>query len=1469
MKEAKSRFRTQLNTRSFTVEQAAARYRERRGRHPPPGFDKWFEQAKKDDAVIVEDFFDRIHHDINPFWALKPADLRNRTSHQPQVIRIRKGKTWFVTDDPDREPWIQLWTALVKEMMPHIPDLDMVINFMDESRVLVPWEKISEYVKTEQSQRKLISPEKAISTYSGLNDAGSEKEKPYDPGWITEDAPKYWEYLRKACPPRSPGRKAAALKSFNVSIDYPRKPLPYMMEGFVKNFTQAQDPCLQPHLRGMHGTFIESVSISTTLELFPMFGGSKLPQNNELLIPGAMYLSDRAFYSGGAGHGPPWGDKSGAMVWRGTASGGRNKKDNWWHFHRHRWVQMLNGTTVAAVGSGDSTRGPTFKIPGDSQLPEPIEDSQRLSQWISSVADVAFVNLECFPSEETEIWPLKSHLPMKKQYDYKLLPDVDGNSFSGRWRAFLQSTSLPLKSTIYTEWHDDRIVPWLHFVPFDNSYMDIYAIMHFFLEEDEEAAKEIAGEARTLLDILNETTASHHQAAALDDGIECLSYSALAARVTTRAARVTTRAARLRALGVGVGDRVGVRVRSGTAELYVSVLSVLACGAAYVPVDADDPDGRAEMVWAEAGVCIVLSTDETVTKLREPKGKQRWPTIRDDAWIIFTSGSTGKPKGVAVTHLSAAAFIHAEAQSLTAILPSDRVLASLSVSFDASCEEMWLAWRNGACLVPASRALVRAGAELGLFLASRVISVVSTVPTLAALWPDEALRRVRLLILGGEACSSPLVTRLAGPGRCVWKTDGPTEATVVSSVARLEVGEPVRIGLPLPGWTLAVVGPDGQPVQWGQPGELIIGGAGIARYLDAELDSKRMAPALGWKRAYRTGDIVRVDRAGLVFLGRGDDQVKLAGRRVEQGEIDAALADLLGVRAAACAVRSSETGDDLLIGYIVREDEPTSADREILLLRLSGALVSLLARVDGIPMKTSGKADRAALPLTLPGSERRSRNLSLSGTEGWLAEQRRLVLGNEPAGSEDDLFELGATSLSVVQLISLLRRRCPTLSVKDLYSHPTLGDMAALIDGQVETKHAARVMKPMPRFTGFIQVFVIIGILTLEGLRWLVILMTIAKVTSLVQNNHDLWITPLPSWWQLVPAWMLLISIPGRVLVTAFTARLLTASLRPGRYPRGGAIHLGLWAAERLVETSAVSAVTGTHWCRRYARLLECRVGEDAQLHSGIVSGATEVVPELGSGREDAETQLPYDISLAAVEALQGAVVAAPALIIFPVLLALDSPGRQAVLMLALSIPATAASVLGYAGLVAVLIRFASRHLQKVGRGVEASTVVTIPSLLEVGDGAFLADDVLLAPYRLAAGRLHIGSVEISTRALVGNWAMVDSDNPVPDGALIGVLATAPPAAEAAASGPGSAWLGRPAIPLPYRLEPGERSQTHDPPIRLVLARAFIESWRLLPLVLSALLADAVAAIVIWLVDVIGILGAAASEGILPFGGYS
>lgn len=207
--------------------------------------------------------------------------------------------------------------------------------------------------------------------------------------------------------------------------------------------------------------------------------------------------------------------------------------------------------------------------------------------------------------------------------------------------------------------------------------------------------------ARTLVELFDATAREHPDATALDDGVEPLTYAELRERVDETARH-------LWAAGVRAGDRVGVRIASGTAALYVSILGVLAAGAAYVPVDADDPEERARLVFGEAKVAGVL-TDERVyaphpEHTADPAAEARAPGLEDDAWIIFTSGSTGTPKGVAVSHRSAAAFVDAEARIFLAddpLAPGDRVLAGLSVAFDASCEEMWLAWRHGACLVPA------------------------------------------------------------------------------------------------------------------------------------------------------------------------------------------------------------------------------------------------------------------------------------------------------------------------------------------------------------------------------------------------------------------------------------------------------------------------------------------------------------------------------------------------------------------------------------------------------------------------------------------------------------------------------------------------------------------------------------------------------------------------------------------------
>lgn len=505
-----------LQKKSHTLAEAAERYRLRRGRHPPPGFGAWFKAAQKHNAVVVEDFFDRVYHDINPFWALEPDELRRMAHSAPQVIRVRSRNATFETDNPNRPPFIQLWAGLLKDMQRDLPDLDMPVNVMDESRVLVPWEKMDRYVTTELAGRELFPAEEAVGEYTSYKDLDANPpEEAFTPAWITDDANAYWDHLRATCPPGTPARNFKALTDANTPIDgmYPIGPLPYTHEGFVANFTASQDVCLQPHLRGMHGTFIESVSMSTSHDLVPMFGGCKLRQNNEILIPGAMYLTEDSFYAGGKDVSAPWADKNDGLIWRGVASGGRNRAENWWHLHRHRWMQVMNGSTVRRIEAGDEDAAPTFRMPPEGSVYRRIAAAREdggIGGWLDRVANVSFNNLECFPmirddqGHQTDFgcehtnnyFSLSEMVPMVEQYVYKYLPDVDGHSYSARWRGFLGSSSCPLKATVYAEWHDDRLVPWVHFVPFDSSYQDIWAVMDYFLNGHDQEGERIARASR-------------------------------------------------------------------------------------------------------------------------------------------------------------------------------------------------------------------------------------------------------------------------------------------------------------------------------------------------------------------------------------------------------------------------------------------------------------------------------------------------------------------------------------------------------------------------------------------------------------------------------------------------------------------------------------------------------------------------------------------------------------------------------------------------------------------------------------------------------------------------------------------------------------------------------------------------------------------------------------------------------------
>lgn len=488
-----------LSKRTHTLAEAATAYRQRRGRHPPPQFDKWVEYAETHDCVILEEFFDQIYRDIEPFWGVPAENIRQSASSSPQRISIRNGTASQTTTD--QWEFIKHYFDMFKSIEQYLPDVDIPINVMDESRVMVPWEQVDKLLtssrRTQDTRRTPL-----LQTYTTIDSEQHTTDE--EAGW-SGHVP-YWDFVRNGCPPDSQGRQAMIDTDFSSPPQLPSTWPQGSYLGYVSNWTSAKDPCIHAHLRNLHGSFVEPISISTSTKMIPMFSGSKLAMNNDILLPAAEYWHDGERFAIKKGR-ISWESKRDEVLWRGTASGGRNRVENWTRFHRHRLVSMLNGTQIRmALQSQDeldnnyfngTTASPfNFPLPDQSLYPLKSHALGVLPEWIQVLSNVAFTWLACFPatkyfgcSYNGQFYRKGLQMPFERMFRAKYLPDVDGNSFSGRFRAFLESNSVPIKATIYSEWHDDRLMPWVHFVPMDNSFVDLWAILEYLFSHDDQASR--------------------------------------------------------------------------------------------------------------------------------------------------------------------------------------------------------------------------------------------------------------------------------------------------------------------------------------------------------------------------------------------------------------------------------------------------------------------------------------------------------------------------------------------------------------------------------------------------------------------------------------------------------------------------------------------------------------------------------------------------------------------------------------------------------------------------------------------------------------------------------------------------------------------------------------------------------------------------------------------------------------------
>ncbi len=604
----------------------------------------------------------------------------------------------------------------------------------------------------------------------------------------------------------------------------------------------------------------------------------------------------------------------------------------------------------------------------------------------------------------------------------------------------------------------------------------------------------------------------------------------------------------LQARQVAPGTLVGICM-ARSVELIVAMLGVVKAGGAYVPLDPAYPAERLRYMLDDAQVSVLLTNEEQRTKLvlsevegnkeqrtdrtidrkgllHTPPANPGQPTMIDLvadweqiarqpatnldvdvapdhlAYIIYTSGSTGRPKGVLVSHAGLSNLALAQIAAFE-VKPGGRVLQFASFSFDAAISEVMMALLAGATLVMAPPESLRPGADLLGLLRAQAISTVTLPPAALALLPVEELPQLRTIVVAGEPC--PVSVAAAwGRRQRVINAYGPTEASVCATLAPYLHDEPIlSIGLPIANVEVYLLDAQMEPVPVGVPGELVIGGDGLAwgylnhpaltaerfvpnpfaenkeqrtknkepRTQDGHPPSSILHPPSS--RLYRTGDLARrLPDGRIMFIGRLDSQVKVRGFRIELGEIEALLATHPGVRVAAAQLDETPSGDRRIVAYIVPNQEQRTKNQEqssektdsqfsILNFQFLDELRALLKQrlpeymipaafvlLDALPLTVSGKIDRRRLPA--PDVERAATGQAIVGPRDLL-ELRLQRIWEElfhlrPIGVTDDFFALGGHSLLAVQLLAQIQRHFDrALPLVTLFQQTTIERLATLL----------------------------------------------------------------------------------------------------------------------------------------------------------------------------------------------------------------------------------------------------------------------------------------------------------------------------------------------------------------------------------------------------------------------------------------
>lgn len=480
---ASQAFNETLERQSKSLDEAVTEYRRRYNMPPPPHFDKWYEFAKQRNTVLIDEY-DTIYHSLLPFWGLLPSTIRSRVREDlgfdnvVMGISIRNGKPIHLGNGQGNFQRDATMKQLEK-FAQWLPDMDLEFNVHDEPRVVVPHEALNRLVTEGYAAQARLNGNSSLWNLFSNNATAQPIPEVVTSRFNNIERQETWLYSTLSCPPDSPTMDLNGNAPDNTSA-FAIEPL-----GFVFNQSASSDVCNSPSLRHRLGLFERPNAFKITTELVPMFSMSHPSSFQDIPVPSPFYYEEVASFNPETT--VPWESKKGQIYWRGGTTGGISRGGSWHNLQRQRVIGSLQRESTQYVL--ERKEESTCSIGGDDGWEVRTANHTELREYFNAhFVSIVDCDEDCF--DENMFFEVVDREDQSEAWKYRYLLDMDGHAYSGRFYAFMRSKSVPLKLTFFREWHENVLIPWVHYVPLNKDANEIPEIVRFF--EQDPAGQEIA-----------------------------------------------------------------------------------------------------------------------------------------------------------------------------------------------------------------------------------------------------------------------------------------------------------------------------------------------------------------------------------------------------------------------------------------------------------------------------------------------------------------------------------------------------------------------------------------------------------------------------------------------------------------------------------------------------------------------------------------------------------------------------------------------------------------------------------------------------------------------------------------------------------------------------------------------------------------------------------------------------------------